>query len=362
MLSIIPFDRLTASSAPAVVTSGTRDSERPFKAYPRTPVTVPPAPAPYYGGPFTPPTFVGSVNIPTNHTSASLKSLNDVTSSSFLTSSSSMDSHLHGGHHAAHVTTSGGYANYAMHSEQPPMSTAHLMDMPGHPSLMRHSAAPSMGMTIPHAPASVKTEEHAQVQPNSSSLVMHHNNAPTPTPPTSLVSASASSSSGLHQTHPVFQPPHLSIYPRGTEAASSTPQSHALPAATGRSPPEPAAVMNTPSSSGGSRTSTESSPESSNDETHAHHPSRVPPKKRPHNVPAEAKDETYWEKRRKNNESAKRSRDARRAKEEMLASRLVCLEEENVRLNAECQLYKREVASLRSMLYEDKGTGAAPYY
>jgi hypothetical protein len=39
------------------------------------------------------------------------------------------------------------------------------------------------------------------------------------------------------------------------------------------------------------------------------------------------KDNSYWEKRKKNNESAKRSREARRMKEEQIALRVVYLEQ-----------------------------------
>lgn len=41
----------------------------------------------------------------------------------------------------------------------------------------------------------------------------------------------------------------------------------------------------------------------------------------PTNQETDAKDEAYWERRRKNNEAAKRSRDARRAKEDEIALR-----------------------------------------
>ncbi|KAI3389715.1 hypothetical protein SNEBB_008127 [Seison nebaliae] len=65
----------------------------------------------------------------------------------------------------------------------------------------------------------------------------------------------------------------------------------------------------------------------------AHHPSGQ--KKRPRPVPEENKDMTYFEKRKRNNESAKRSRDQRRVKEEQIALRAVYLEQENFQLKAE---------------------------
>lgn len=79
--------------------------------------------------------------------------------------------------------------------------------------------------------------------------------------------------------------------------------------------------------------------------------SGVPPKKRPHQVPDEQRDEGYWEKRKKNNESAKRSREARRMKEEQIALRVVYLEQENLQLRTEVSLLKSEIEKLRCMLY-----------
>ncbi|MPC56907.1 Hepatic leukemia factor [Portunus trituberculatus] len=47
-----------------------------------------------------------------------------------------------------------------------------------------------------------------------------------------------------------------------------------------------------------------------------------------HFVPAELKDDKYWARRRKNNLAAKRSRDARRLKENQIAMRANFLEKE----------------------------------
>ncbi|XP_023699892.2 uncharacterized protein [Paramormyrops kingsleyae] len=52
-------------------------------------------------------------------------------------------------------------------------------------------------------------------------------------------------------------------------------------------------------------------------------------------MPDEKKDASYWEKRRKNNEAAKRSREKRRVNDYVLETRLVALSEENMRLRAE---------------------------
>lgn len=49
-------------------------------------------------------------------------------------------------------------------------------------------------------------------------------------------------------------------------------------------------------------------------------------------VPDDMKDEKYWARRRKNNLAAKRSRDARRVKENQIAIRAAYLEKENQKL------------------------------
>ena len=83
----------------------------------------------------------------------------------------------------------------------------------------------------------------------------------------------------------------------------------------------------------------------------AHMP--VPPKKHALPVPQELKDETYWDKRQKNNDSAKRSREARRMKEEQIAMRVVYLEQDNLQLRTEVSLLKSEIEKLRCMLYSN---------
>ena len=79
----------------------------------------------------------------------------------------------------------------------------------------------------------------------------------------------------------------------------------------------------------------------------------IPPKKHALPVPQELKDETYWDKRQKNNDSAKRSREARRMKEEQIAMRVVYLEQDNLQLRTEVSLLKSEIEKLRCMLYSN---------
>lgn len=58
------------------------------------------------------------------------------------------------------------------------------------------------------------------------------------------------------------------------------------------------------------------------------------------------KDATYFEKRARNNESAKRSRDTRRLKEEEVQQRLIYLEHENSRLAIENQSIRYQLSQL----------------
>ncbi|XP_051898022.1 nuclear factor, interleukin 3 regulated, member 6 [Pristis pectinata] len=52
-------------------------------------------------------------------------------------------------------------------------------------------------------------------------------------------------------------------------------------------------------------------------------------------IPEEKKDSNYWDKRKKNNEAAKRSREKRRVNDMVLEQRVIALLEENARLKAE---------------------------
>lgn len=57
-------------------------------------------------------------------------------------------------------------------------------------------------------------------------------------------------------------------------------------------------------------------------------------------IPEEKKDALYWEKRRKNNEAAKRSREKRRMNDYVLETHLVAMKEENAKLSAELMAIK----------------------
>lgn len=67
-------------------------------------------------------------------------------------------------------------------------------------------------------------------------------------------------------------------------------------------------------------------------------------------VPDELKNNKYWAKRSKNNEAAKRSREARRLKENQIAMRARYLEEENLALKGEVDNLKKENTELKQMM------------
>ncbi|XP_077302550.1 PAR bZIP family member Pdp1 isoform X1 [Arctopsyche grandis] len=67
-------------------------------------------------------------------------------------------------------------------------------------------------------------------------------------------------------------------------------------------------------------------------------------------VPDDLKDDKYWARRRKNNMAAKRSRDARRMKENQIALRAGFLEKENMALRQEIDMLKKENIILRDKI------------
>ena len=67
-------------------------------------------------------------------------------------------------------------------------------------------------------------------------------------------------------------------------------------------------------------------------------------------MPDEQKDDRYWSRRKKNNVAAKRSRDARRVKENQIAMRACFLEKCNQTLSEEVQKLKKENAELKKSL------------
>ncbi|KAM9425968.1 TEF transcription factor, PAR bZIP family member a isoform 2-T2 [Pholidichthys leucotaenia] len=80
-------------------------------------------------------------------------------------------------------------------------------------------------------------------------------------------------------------------------------------------------------------------------------------------VPEEQKDEKYWQRRKKNNMAAKRSRDARRLKENQITVRAAFLERENAALRTEVAELRKECGRFKNVVcrYESKfGTLAAP--
>uniref|UniRef100_A0A3B5KJQ2 TEF transcription factor, PAR bZIP family member a n=1 Tax=Xiphophorus couchianus TaxID=32473 RepID=A0A3B5KJQ2_9TELE len=73
-------------------------------------------------------------------------------------------------------------------------------------------------------------------------------------------------------------------------------------------------------------------------------------------VPEEQKDEKYWQRRKKNNVAAKRSRDARRLKENQITVRAAFLERENAALRQEVAELRKDCSRYKNVVgrYESK--------
>ncbi|XP_041634580.1 HLF transcription factor, PAR bZIP family member a isoform X2 [Cheilinus undulatus] len=67
-------------------------------------------------------------------------------------------------------------------------------------------------------------------------------------------------------------------------------------------------------------------------------------------IPEDLKDDKYWARRRKNNVAAKRSRDARRLKENQIAIRAGFLEKENAALRMEVADMRKELGRCKNIL------------
>ncbi|KAF1373403.1 hypothetical protein PFLUV_G00238500 [Perca fluviatilis] len=67
-------------------------------------------------------------------------------------------------------------------------------------------------------------------------------------------------------------------------------------------------------------------------------------------IPEDLKDDKYWARRRKNNLAAKRSRDARRLKENQIAIRAGFLEKENSALRQEVAELRKELGRTKNVL------------
>ncbi|XP_018115165.1 thyrotrophic embryonic factor S homeolog isoform X3 [Xenopus laevis] len=67
-------------------------------------------------------------------------------------------------------------------------------------------------------------------------------------------------------------------------------------------------------------------------------------------VPEDLKDEKYWNRRKKNNVAAKRSREARRLKENQITVRAAFLEKENTALRSEVADLRKELGKSRNII------------
>lgn len=71
-------------------------------------------------------------------------------------------------------------------------------------------------------------------------------------------------------------------------------------------------------------------------------------------IPEDQKDNKYFERRKRNNNAAKKSRDARKAREDEIAIRASFLEKENAILRAQVATLREEANSLRQLLLQKR--------
>lgn len=166
-----------------------------------------------------------------------------------------------------------------------------------------------------HMSAGSSTQSAANRLPNT-----HHRNSTGSTSESSSTSLiDENSPTGFHQQSiPRYPTAANPSYPYPLEAANSTPS---------QIPQAAAAILN-----------------------RINRPSESIPLKKRRPVPVEHKDMSYWEKRRKNNESAKKSRDSKREKENQMAVRITYLERENFELKTRCACLMQENQKLTNML------------
>ncbi|XP_038572099.1 nuclear factor, interleukin 3 regulated, member 4 [Micropterus salmoides] len=89
---------------------------------------------------------------------------------------------------------------------------------------------------------------------------------------------------------------------------------------------------------------------------------RKGPRRKREFIPEEKKDALYWEKRRKNNEAAKRSREKRRMNDYVLESHLMALKEENTRLSAELLAMKLHFGLVHPAAYTAQQSGQLQHH
>ena len=71
-------------------------------------------------------------------------------------------------------------------------------------------------------------------------------------------------------------------------------------------------------------------------------------------IPDDSKDERYFERRKRNNAAAKKSRDSRKHREDEIAIRASYLEKENAILRAQVSTLREEANSLRQLLLQKR--------
>ena len=71
-------------------------------------------------------------------------------------------------------------------------------------------------------------------------------------------------------------------------------------------------------------------------------------------IPDDLKDDKYYERRKRNNLAAKKSRDSRKAREDDIAIRANLMEKENAILRAQVATLREEATSLKNLLLQKR--------
>lgn len=214
-----------------------------------------------------------------------------------------------------------------------PTSPAHRHDQPviAQSPCVNHQDQPTVSQNPPQVPP--PSPIMSQSQP---SAAQRQPSILTQAPPTGMEISHASTSSCLHQSVPPTGPD-----PRSTPSPVD-PDSIQVPVGFD---PDPAdlALSSVPGQEA-------FDPRKRRFSTEELKPQPIIKKARKVYTPEDLKDDRYWARRRKNNMAAKRSRDARRLKENQIAVRAAFLEKENSALRQEVSTLRQEMGRTKSLL------------
>lgn len=218
-------------------------------------------------------------------------------------------------------------------------SPAHRHDQPilaQNACANNHHERPILNQSPPQAPPAPSHRQPSIMPPSPPSAAQRQPSIMSQAPPTVMDLSHASTSSCLHRSAPPSGP-----NPRNTPSPVD-PDSIQVPVGFD---PDPAdlALSSVPGQEA-------FDPRKRRFSTEELKPQPMIKKARKVYTPEDLKDDRYWARRRKNNMAAKRSRDARRLKENQIAVRAAFLEKENSALRQEVSTLRQEMGRTKSLL------------